>query len=255
MAQARSEILVAIGEKYGAEEAAEVDGNLELWLDDVERTPRSGEMPIPRAIQLTRQVEDWANRRAHGSELDPFFFQAKEQAAVMFRLLELHPRDSITSPEMGRLLYDVLQTGISYEMSCKQQGCINLVGNPAAIFAQVPVVIWWQCVGSSAAVPAKRFWTDNEAKALEQAGCDLLSPTEILLENARAWRRPTLCATEALILIQPEQVFGEVQESHPIWNEITMKVAPTEAEQITIAANTTSLLDGSQVSNDHGRED
>lgn len=244
--QARTEILVTIGEKYGAEEAAEVGGKLKLWLDDVERTPRSGEMPIPRAIQLTRQVEDWANRRAHESEVDPFFFQAKEQAAVMFRLLELHPRGSITSPEMGRLLYDILQTGISYEMSCKEQGCINLVSNPAAIFAQVPVVIWWQCVGSSAAVPAKRFWTDNEVKALEQADCNLLSPTEILLENARAWRRPALCATEALILIQPEQVFGEVQESHPIWNEITMKVAPTEAEQLTITANTTSLLDGSK---------
>ena len=201
-----------------------------------------GEMPIPRAIQLTRQVEDWANRHAHGSEIDPFFFQAKEQAAVMCRLRHLYRRGSITAPEIGRLLYDVLQTGISYEMSCKEQDCINLISNPAAIFGQVPVVIWWQCVGSSAAVPAKRFWTDKEAQALEQAGCDLLSPTELLLENARAWRRPVLCATESLILVQPEQVFGEVQESHPIWNEIAMKVAPTDAEQLTVAADTASLL-------------
>jgi hypothetical protein len=44
--------------------------------------------------------------------------------------------------------------------------------------------------------------------------------------------------------VQPEQVFGEVQESHPIWNEIAMKVAPTEAEQLTVTANTASLLDG-----------
>ena len=143
---------------------------------------------------------------------------------------------------MGRLLYDVMQTGISYEMTCKQQECINLISSPAAIFYHVPVVIWWQCVGSSAAVPGKRFWTDKEAQALEQAGCDLLSPTELLLENARTWRRPVLCATESLILVQPEQVFGEVQESHPIWNEIAMKVAPTEAEQLTVTANTASLL-------------
>ena len=244
--QARAEILVTIGEKYGAEEAIEVDGKLKLWLDDVERTPRTGEMPISRAIQLTGQVEDWANRRAHGSEIDPFFFQAKEQAAVMCRLLELHPRSSITLLEISRLLYDILQTGISYEMTCKQQECINLISNPAAIFAQVPVVVWWQCVGSSAAVPAKQFWTDNETKALEQAGCDLLSPTDLLLENARAWRRPVLCATESLILVQPEQVFGEVQESHPIWNEIAMKVAPTQAEQLLVAANTASLLGGSR---------
>lgn len=83
----------------------------------------------------------------------------------MCRLLELHPRDSITSPEMGRLLYAVLQTGISYEMSCKAQDCINLISNPAAIFAQVPIVIWWQCVGSSVAVPAKRFWTDKRSQS------------------------------------------------------------------------------------------
>jgi hypothetical protein len=246
--QARADILITIGEKYGAAEAVEVDGKLKLWLDEVERTPRSGEMPILQAIRLTRQVEDWANRHAHGSEIDPFFFQAKEQVAVMCRLLELHPRGSITSPEMGRLLYDVLQTGISYEMSCKEQDCINLISNPAAIFAQVPVVIWWQCVGSSAAVPAKRFWTDKEAKALEQAGCDLLSPTDLLLENARTWHRPVLCATESLILVQPEQVFGEVQESHPIWNEIAMKVAPTEADQLRVTANTASLLGGNQFS-------
>jgi len=246
--QARAKITVTVGESYGAQEASEVDGKLKLWLDEVERMPRSGEMPIARAIQLTRQVEDWANRQAHGSEVDPFFVQAKDQAAVMCRLLELHARSSITSPEMGRLLYDVLQTGISYELRCKEQDCINVISSPAAIFAQVPVVIWWQCVGSSAAVPAKRFWTDNEAKALEQAGCDLLSPTELLLENARTWRRPVLCATESLILVQPEQIFGEVQESHPIWNEIAMKVAPTEAEQLTITATTTSLLGGSQLS-------
>jgi hypothetical protein len=246
--QARSDIVITIGEKYGAAEAVEVDGKLKLWLDEVERTPRSGEMPIAHAIRLTRQVEDWANRHAHGSEVDPFFFQAKEQAAVMCRLLELHPRGSITSPEMGRLLYDVLQTGISYKMSCKEHDCINLISNPAAIFAQVPVVIWWQCVGSSAAMPAKRFWTDNEARALEQAGCDLLLPTDLLLENARAWRRPVLCATEAMILVQPEQVFGEVQESHPIWNEITMKVAPTEADQLLVTTNPASLLGGSRFS-------
>ena len=244
--QARADILITIGEKYGAAEAIEVDGRLKFWLDEVERTPGAREMPIPRAIQLTRQVENWANRHTHGSEIDPFFFQAKEQAAVMCRLLELHPRGSITAPEMGRLLYDVLQTGISYEMSCKEQDCINLISNPAAIFGQAPVVIWWQCVGSSAAVPAKRFWTDKEAQALEQAGCDLLSPTDLLLENARAWRRPVLCATESLILVQPEQVFGEVQESHPIWNEIAMKVAPTEAEQLTVTADTASLLRGNQ---------
>jgi ATP-dependent helicase/nuclease subunit B len=242
--EARAEVLITIGEKYGSEEVTEVDARLKLWLDEVERTPRAREMPIPRAIQLTRQVEDWANRHAHGSEIDPFFFQAKEQASVMCRLLELHPRSSITSLDIGRLLYDILQTGISYEMTCKQQESVNLISNPAAIFAQVPVVVWWQCVGSSAAVPAKRFWTDNEVQALEQAGCDLLSPTELLLENARTWRRPVLCATESLILVQPEQVFGEVQESHPIWNEIAMKVAPTEADQLAITANTASLLGG-----------
>ncbi len=164
----------------------------------------------------------------------------------MCRLLELHARDSITAPELGRLLYDTLQTGISHEMSCKEQECIHLIGSPAAIFAQAPVVVWWQCVGSSAAVPAKRFWTDNEAKALEQAGCALPSPADLLLENARAWRRPVLCATEALILVQPEQVFGEVQESHPIWNEIAMKIAPTEAEQLKVTANTASLLGGNK---------
>ena len=119
--EARAEVLIAIGEKYGAAEAVEVDARLKLWLDEVERAPRSGEMPTPQAIRLTRQVEDWANRHAHGSEVDPFFLQAKEQASVMCRLLELHPRDSITSPEIGRLLYDILQTGISYEMTCKQQ--------------------------------------------------------------------------------------------------------------------------------------
>jgi len=242
--EARAEVLIGVREKYGAEEANAVAARLNTWLDEVERTPRRGEMPITRAMQLTRQVEDWANRRAHGSESDPFFFQAKEQASVMCRLLELHPRGSITSPEMGRLLYDVMQTGISYEMTCKQQECINLISSPAAIFAQVPVVIWWQCVGASAAVPAKRFWTDNEVQALAQAGCDLLSPTELLLQNARTWRRPILCATESLILVQPEQVFGEVQESHPIWNEIAMKVAPTAAEQLAITADTASLLGG-----------
>jgi ATP-dependent helicase/nuclease subunit B len=242
--QARTEVIHSLREKVGADEAAEVDRRLKEWLDDVVRTPRAGEMPVARAIQLTRQVEEWANRRAHAPETDPFFLQAKEQASVMCRLLELHPRDSITKLELGRLLFDVLQTGIAYDVSCKEQASLNLITNPASIFDRVPVVIWWQCVGSSAPVPPKRFWADEEVEALEKDGCHLLSPTDLLLENARAWRRPVLHATEALILVQPEQAFGEAQESHPIWNEVAMKVAPAGAEQLKITASIDSLLRG-----------
>ena len=244
--QARAGIFDRVSEKYGVDEATEVERRLKYWLDGVARTRGTEAMPVRQAIQLTRQVEDWANRRAHAAETDPFFVQAKEQASVMCRLLELHPRDSITRLELGRLLFDILQTGISYEVSGKENGSINLVSSPASLFGQVPVVIWWQCVGSSATVPPKRFWTDDEVQALKKDGCDLLSPTDLLLENARAWRRPVLCATQSLILVQPEQVFGEVQESHPIWNEIAMKVAPTEAEQLPITATIGSLLGGNQ---------
>ena len=121
--QARAGIFDRAREKYGADEATEVERRLKYWLDDVVRTPATEAMPVRQAIQLTRQVEDWANRRAHAAETDPFFLQAKEQASVMCRLLELHPRDSITRLELGRLLFDILQTGISYEVSGKEQGC------------------------------------------------------------------------------------------------------------------------------------
>jgi hypothetical protein len=244
--QARAGISDRVREKYGADRATEVERRLKYWLDDVARTRGTEAMPVRQAIQLTRQVEEWANRRAHAAETDPFFIQAKEQASVMCHLLQLHPRDSITRLELGRLLYDILQTGISYEVSRKDQGSINLVSSPASIFGQVPVVIWWQCVGSSASVPPKRFWTDEEARALEKDGCALPSPTDLLLENARAWRRPVLYATQSLILVQPEQAFGEPQESHPIWNEIAMKVAPIDAEQLKITATSASLLEGGQ---------
>src|SRR5262249_15751826 len=94
--QARAGISDRAREKYGADEATEVERRLKYWLDDVVRTPATQAMPVRQAIQLTRQVEDWSNRRAHAAETDPFFLQAKEQASVMCRLLELHPRDSIT---------------------------------------------------------------------------------------------------------------------------------------------------------------
>ncbi|MBI4529382.1 MAG: PD-(D/E)XK nuclease family protein [Deltaproteobacteria bacterium] len=244
--QARKGVIDAIREKYGTQQAGDADRRIKDWLDDVARTPAGQGMPIEQAVRLTRQVEDWANRRAHSDETDPFFLQAKEQAFTMCRLLELHPEKTITRLELGRLLFDILQTGISYEIRSKEQESIHLVASPASVFGRVPIVIWWQCVGSSAFVPTKCFWSDEEVRALENAGCHLLSSTDILLENARASRRPVLCATQLLILVQPEQAFGEPQESHPIWNEIAMKIAPTEAEQLKITALTDSLIAGGQ---------
>ena len=242
--EARTSVIDKIRKRYGADRAAETNQKLQDWMDDVVRIPAHREMPVTKAIQLTRQVEDWTNERAHAGETDSFFLQAKEQASIMSQLLDLHPHDTITRSELGRLLFDVLQTGVSYDLGRKEQGSINVVASPASMFDEVPVVLWWQCVGASVPAPPPRFWSEEEVRALESAGCQFLSPTDLLLDNAHAWRRPVLCAKEKLILVQPEQVFGKPQESHPIWNEVAMKVAPTEAEQLSIVANIDSLLAG-----------
>jgi hypothetical protein len=246
--RARQDAVKNIQARNGNDQAEETDRRLKEWLDDIVRIPVSREMPISYALRLTRQVEDWANSRAYADEAEPFFFQAKEQASVMCQLLDLHPRESIGRAELGRLLYDVMQTGISYELSRSEQGSFKMVSSPAAIFGSVPVVVWWQCVGASAAVPPPLFWTQEEVDTLRKDRCDLLSPTALLLEHARAWRRAVLHATERVLLVQPEQAFGEPQESHPIWNEIAMRIAPKESEQLKMTATADTLLEGTHIS-------
>jgi ATP-dependent helicase/nuclease subunit B len=243
---ARQRCIEEIHVKYGDRRAAEADLELKAWLDDVRRTPLRTEMPLADAISLTSQVEAWANRRAHATApAEPFFLQAKQQAALMLRLLALHSRASIGRSEIDRLLFDVLQTGIRHELCSKEVGSIHVVSNPASIFGAVPNVVWWHCSASSAEVPAPPFWNKDEVAFLESSGCVLMSPATILLDHARAWRRPVLYAQERLLLVQPRQAFAEPEESHPIWNEITAAIAGNEASESKISIRAPQLLDGS----------
>ncbi len=243
--EARQRCVEEIRSKYGNERAAEADRDLKEWLDDIKRTPIKSEVPLTEAIRLTSQVEAWANRRAHADgAVDPFFSQAKQQAALMLRLLALHSRSSIGRSEINRLLLDVLQTGIRHELNYKEVDSLRVVSNPAAIFGEVPTVVWWQCVASSAEVPTQPFWTKDEVDFLQRSGCALLSPATVLLDHARAWRRPVLCAKERLFLVQPRQAFAEPEESHPIWNEITAAIACDEATESKISIGAAEFLNG-----------
>jgi hypothetical protein len=161
----------------------------------------------------------------------------------MIRILELHPRPRITRAEIGKILFDVLQSGVSYELAVPERGAIRSVGDPAAIFGEADTIVWWQAVGSSAPAVPPPFWTDSEASALARRGCELPSPTETLLERARSLRRPILAARRRLLLVQPEQVFGEPQESHPVWNEIAARIAPSESEVARVTVDADTLLE------------
>jgi hypothetical protein len=243
--EARQQCIEEIRSKYGDERAAETDRELKEWLDNIKRTPVKNDLPLAEATRLTSQVEAWANRRAHvNGTADPFFSQAKQQAALMHQLLALHPRPSISRNEINRLLLDVLQTGIRHELNYKEVDSIRVVANPAAIFGEVPTVVWWQCVASSAEIPTPPFWNKDEINFLHRSGCELLSPATVLLDHARAWRRPVLCAKERLLLVQPRQAFAEPQESHPIWNEITTAIANDEATAAKISIGAAELLNG-----------
>jgi ATP-dependent helicase/nuclease subunit B len=243
--EARQRAIEEIRSKYGAERASEADREIKQWLDDVKRTPLRSEMLVTDAIRLVGQVESWANRRAHAEEAaEPFFAQAKQQAALMLRLLELHPRPSIGKSEIGRLVLDVLQSGICHELNHKETDSIRVVSSPAAIFGAARHVIWWQCIAASADVPAPLFWTKDEVEFLKRSGCEIPSPTNLLLDHARAWRRPVLCAKKTLLMVQPCQAFSEPAESHPIWNEITAAIAADDAAKAKISISAAELLSG-----------
>lgn len=243
--EARQRAIEEIGSKYGADRAAEADREIKQWLDDVKRTPLRNEMAVTDAIRLVAQVESWANLRAHAEEAaKPFFAQAKQQAALMLRLLELHPRPSMSKSEIGRLVLDVLQSGICHELNNKEIDSIRVISGPAAIFGPARHVIWWQCIASSAGVPAPLFWTEDELDFLKRSGCEIPSSTDLLLDHARTWRRPVLCAKKSLLMVQPRQVFGEPAESHPIWNEITATIAVDDAAKAKISVSAAELLNG-----------
>src|SRR5690606_14467692 len=84
-------------------------------------------------------------------------------------------------------------------------------------------VLWWPFC-TEAARGVMRGWRRRELIALQRAG--LFIPQPGLLERQRwsGWRRAVGAATERLILVAPRSVAGQVQKTHPLWDEIVARL-------------------------------
>ncbi len=241
------ELVEELRKQRGDEAADKALTAMADWIDGIERVPSGAELRIEVARTLARKVEEWAGKKVfvvHEGEkkFDPVARAVQDQARLFQSMLELHPREAVSRLDLRRMMQDVLDTGIQLDLGTREVGAIQVVADPGAIIGEVSTVIWWQCVGSSAKVPGPSFWTENEVAALKEDDCLLQDPKSLLLAEAERWARPIRCARDQVILVQPEQVFSDAQESHPLWNELAMRIAPEDADQHRLSIDAERLL-------------
>jgi hypothetical protein len=241
--EARDKAIASLRDRYGHEAAERAATALQQWIDDVPRIPDGTRVPVIQVMDRTRQVAEWLNRMAHaGDEPDPTFRIAHRQAQLLLELLDLHPAPDLLRLELEGLLREVTATGTETVAFPRQAGALRVVGSPAAVLEEASTVVWWQCVGASVPREPRPFWSDEEVAWLSQRGVELHSPRERLLHRARELARPVLAARDRVILVQPQHVFGERQESHPIWDQIVARIAPDRAAQRRLTLDAEELL-------------
>lgn len=94
----------------------------------------------------------------------------------------------------------------------------TVVRSPGQITRPVDTILWWGFTHEVTA-PAT-WWTESELEALEKAGVELQRPAIRRELEACNGQRPLECAGSRLLLLHPERIQGEVQEPHPLWDEI-----------------------------------
>ena len=231
---AHKERLAQKGAADPARDAAHLRAQLDRRLATERFSPSEG---VPAAVVVDRcqWVIDRLGPRA-GS--DPLAAAATAHATELKAQARRRDAEAATIDRvtLERILDSLVGTGEKAPDRIPRAAPWLTVRSPGQITRPVGTILWWGFT-HGAASPAT-WWTDPELQALKEAGIELQPPGPRRKLEARGWRRPLECAASHLLLLHPQRVHGEVQDPHPLWDEIRSAagIRPEDRDAETIEA-------------------
>lgn len=217
------------------------------WLEAPGADPVVG-APKAELLTLIARVRGFITQRIASAPSDATLFSAVEHADAVAAALEADARERFDLVNVRRLSEFALGAGARIDLLPDAPGRVAHVSSALALWVPRRTVLWWPFC-TEAARGVMRGWRRRELIALQRAG--LFIPQPGLLERQRwsGWRRAVGAATERLILVAPRSVAGQVQKTHPLWDEI---VARLRLDAGTQARVTCSIRDLDEIDDGRG---
>jgi len=164
-------------------------------------------------------VAEWAKRRAGGlrgesPDLAAALHAASQQATALADLVA-DGEDSITEPQLSRLLSAISDSGISTRTHPQLDGGPRFVSGLEAIETPVRRLVW---LGLAADRPQRSHWSRLDREALTGAGIDIDDGGPQLESLRAAERRGLALVSESLLAI--ELAHDQESPPHPVWMQL-----------------------------------
>ncbi len=189
-------------------------------------SPLSTSVLLDRTANLLQWLQG-RQKREHGDDERTPYRAAIRQISLFRRLLLQLELESLTAPQLLRLLESATEGIRPLPRRQAEAGLVKLDG-PGTLCGPADVVIWWGFTQDSARLPRSPFSVE-ETRQLSDAGFAPPSSSARAKAHAKAERRPLLHARQRLILCCPRRGDdGREQHPHPLWDELMARVPKDE---------------------------
>lgn len=187
------------------------------------------------AAGVVQAVAAWLGARA-GEERDEdaeaaadegawLWAHAASVARTLARMLLSRPPDELLSPIALMQLHELaVAAGAERTPWPPQAGRPAVALRAADLLPGASRVVWWGFVQDVELGPAADAWTVAERTALAAAAVTLPAPGEARANEAWAWRRAVLAASEGVAFVRWRLSGTEVIQPHPFADELETRV-------------------------------
>lgn len=209
--------------------AAKVEKRLAEWREWTSGGvySRVDGIPADQARLITGRVGQWAFQTDGGAG-DPLLLTVAAAASALSDAIDVLAQDPLPALLVERMIEQVLAEGAQNPDHVATAGGLRCVKDPAAIWAPVKRVIWWDFKGPGERIPTSP-WTRAEHASLDAIGCHLETPAECADRICWSYANAIHMATDCVLLFCPLLSGDEETISHPLAHQLDPVTRPAGA--------------------------
>ena len=234
-------------------EATERVQQIAQWLEEPGNDALRG-APRSALLQVAERAAAWLQKKLlhalgaedAGAEVghhDVLVLRAALAQARGFQdALSHDAREQLDLVAVRQLLEEVSTGPVSLSLASEEVGRLDVVDSPAGLRCSRELVVWWHCVNGTQSSPQPDPWRQQERKALNAAGINLVDAAAVLAAEVEGWRGVVLAATQRLVLVLPSTAQGARLDPHPIVDELVARLQASSADIARVSLTATELL-------------
>ncbi len=215
-----------------------------VWFDEFERCS-SNEISSKEAEQICLRLEKWAAERAPNDENRLLYELAAGQSKLLRQIISTCREESFALSQLQKMIESVNSYGAT--ISTAEAASWTIVDKPGQIWATADKVLWWGFAEHNISPLKTTIWSDAELQILRQNNIYWESPVQRLRRETGSWRWPILNACSRLILVKPHMVAGRRASTHPVWDELKVRIDDNSIKKISLDPVTTLSTGRTQV--------